>query len=125
MKKREWNIKTLKEHLEILIKERDLKMQQHFESLDRAVNKAETATEKRFESVNEFRSQLADQSRTFIPRLEVEGLLKSMNDKISDLAKLIEKIDNQKSGASLMLAYIISGICALTAVISIIINILK
>lgn len=37
---------------------------------DRAVSKVETANEKRFESVNEFRGQLADQAVTFMPRNE-------------------------------------------------------
>lgn len=40
------------------------------EAADKAIAKAEAATEKRFEGVNEFRGQLADQARTFIPRAE-------------------------------------------------------
>lgn len=40
------------------------------EAADKAIAKAESATEKRFEGVNEFRAQLADQTRTFIPRTE-------------------------------------------------------
>lgn len=40
------------------------------EAADKAIAKAETATEKRFDGVNEFRGQLADQARTFIPRAE-------------------------------------------------------
>lgn len=37
---------------------------------ERAISKQEAAMEKRFESVNEFRGQLADQVRTFMPRSE-------------------------------------------------------
>lgn len=37
-----------------------------------AITKAETATEKRFDSVNEFRQTLSDQTRTFMPRTEAE-----------------------------------------------------
>jgi hypothetical protein len=51
-------------------------------SADRANTKAETATEKRFDSVNEFRATLQDQQRTFIPRAEMEITLKGINDKI-------------------------------------------
>lgn len=40
------------------------------DAADKAIQKAETATEKRFEGVNEFRAQLADQARTFISRTE-------------------------------------------------------
>lgn len=35
-----------------------------------ALDKAERATEKRFDSVNEFRAQLNDQAHTFMPRTE-------------------------------------------------------
>lgn len=38
------------------------------EASDRAIIKSEIATEKRFDAVNEFRAQLADQSSTFLPR---------------------------------------------------------
>lgn len=40
------------------------------DAADKAIAKAEAATEKRFESVNEFRAQLSDQTRTFMPRAE-------------------------------------------------------
>lgn len=51
---------------------------------DRAVSKAELATEKRFEATNEFRSQLADQAQTFMPRAEAEIRLSSLSEKIDD-----------------------------------------
>jgi len=38
----------------------------------KAIEKAEMATEKRFEGVNEFRDQLRDQALTFMPRSEAE-----------------------------------------------------
>lgn len=61
------------------------------EAADKAINKSESATEKRFESVNEFRAQLADQTRTFMPRTEsisrhdrsaeqIEALVKAIAD---------------------------------------------
>ncbi len=58
--------------LERLATEREHQVTVSFAAAKEAVNKAEMATEKRFEGVNEFRSQLADQARTFIPRNEVE-----------------------------------------------------
>jgi hypothetical protein len=59
---------------------------------DKAVTKAEIATEKRFESVNEFRAQLQDQTRTFVAREEANVLFKAMQDKLD----LIQ--DQMKSG---------------------------
>ena len=84
------------EVLRTLIEANDKSYSQRFDSVvtatqaalaaaDRAVNKAETASEKRFESINEFRATLADQQRTLMPRAEAELLMKSINDKIDAL----------------------------------------
>jgi hypothetical protein len=54
-------------------------------SAERANIKAETATEKRFDAVNEFRATLADQASRLMPRAEVEAIIKSQNEKIEDL----------------------------------------
>jgi hypothetical protein len=56
---------------------------------DRAVTKAETAAERRFESVNEFRATLADSARLLMPRLEVEQIVKSLEEKINGIQKLL------------------------------------
>jgi hypothetical protein len=79
-----------------------------------AVTKAEAATEKRFESVNEFRAQLADQTATLMPRAEYvvqhqaladkfEVSAIAINNRIDALSKTLDdKIDyNNKSIADL------------------------
>ena len=58
---------------------------------DRAVQKAEAATEKRFESVNEFRGALDNQQRTLIQRSEVEAVIKGVEEKIGNLTKLMDE----------------------------------
>jgi len=63
---------------------------------DRAVNKAELATEKRFESVNEFRGTLDNQQRTLIPRSEVDVMVKGLEEKISNLVKLLDELRNRE-----------------------------
>lgn len=50
-----------------------------------AVGKAEIASEKRFESVNEFRASLSDAQARNISRTEVEQINKSFTEKIEDL----------------------------------------
>lgn len=55
------------------------------EAAEKAIAKAETATDKRFESVNEFRAQLADQAGRFMPRDESINRHDATADKISDL----------------------------------------
>lgn len=59
---------------------------------DRAVTKAELATEKRFESVNEFRGTLDNQQRTLIPRQEVDVLIKGVDEKIGNLTKQVDQL---------------------------------
>ena len=59
---------------------------------DRAVLKAEVATEKRFESVNEFRGTLDQQQRTLIPRSEVDVLMRGVEEKISSLGKSLDEL---------------------------------
>jgi hypothetical protein len=57
---------------------------------DRAVSKAELAAERRFEAVNEFRGQLADQAVTFLPRNEFDSQHQSTLDKIDELQKSLQ-----------------------------------
>jgi len=65
---------------------------------DRAVNKAELATEKRFESVNEFRATLDNQQRTLIPRSEVSVIQEGLNEKIAQLTKQMDAIQAERIG---------------------------
>jgi len=67
-------------------------------SADRAVQKAETAAEKRFESVNEFRNTLADQQRNLMPRSEVTVMMSAMQEKINALEKTIDGMHAERLG---------------------------
>jgi hypothetical protein len=68
-----------------------------------AATKAETAAEKRFESVNEFRQQLADQSSTFIARPEYLANYNAMGNRVSAL----ETRSNQSTGRTEGVQYIL------------------
>ena len=68
-----------------------------FESSQEAIRKAESATEKRFESVNEFRAVLTDQQQHLVSR----QVLDSVSDKLTaaidrnrdDLDQLSKRLD--------------------------------
>jgi len=88
----EWTIETLKEHFTKLLADAERRFDGQILSqkeavaiamnaADRAVTKAESAAEKRFESVNEFRAALNDNGRLQMPRLEAEGLFRAMGEK--------------------------------------------
>lgn len=83
-----WTVDTLKAHIERILEETDNRYEQRFKAAQEAVTKAETAAEKRFDSVNEFRGQLTDQARSFMPRLESEQRMLTLDDKISALTKV-------------------------------------
>jgi hypothetical protein len=66
-------------------------------SASAAVVKAEQASERRFESVNEFRAQLGDVIRTFMPRAEVEARADANAARITELGRqldiLVSRVD--------------------------------
>lgn len=65
---------------------------------ERAVLKAELASDKRFESVNEFRKTLADQQVTFMPKAEASVVTSSQNTKIQDLKDEVSRLVNERVG---------------------------
>jgi len=81
-----WTIETLKEYVDTLLTERQRAVDSAIAAADRAVIKAEAAAEKRFESVNEFRSQLKDQQSGLITRIEAETEFRAIREKIDGLA---------------------------------------
>ena len=89
-------------------------------SADRANTKAETATEKRFDAVNEFRATLADQQRNLMPRGEVEILIKGLNEKIDALN--LATITRQSKDIGIREG--IGTVVAITSVVSIAVSIL-
>lgn len=66
---------------------------------DRAVAKVETANEKRFESVNEFRGQLADQAATFLPRSEANIRFEGLVEKVDAVRMEIQGLRESRSEA--------------------------
>jgi len=58
-------------------------------SAEKAVSKAEAAAEKRFESVNEFRGQLADQAGTFMSRTESHSIHQLLEARITAISDMV------------------------------------
>jgi hypothetical protein len=73
---------VLDERLHSLIHALDEKLTQTVSSAALARDKYDIAIEKRFDSVNEFRAQLTDQTATFMPRAEMEARLASIAEKV-------------------------------------------
>lgn len=119
-----WTIDSLKAYFEQrlndrddflnrLAAERDKQVSLAFSAAAEAVRKAETAAEKRFDAVNEFRGQLADQARDFMPRNEAELLVKALAEKIDAL------IGTRSQGVNVMIGYILAAVAVLGLIVTI------
>jgi len=124
----EWTIATLKEYVERILHDHAT----HDEAQHRAeqaalatasaqakeaVLKAEAATEKRLEGLNEFRASLTDNQRTLIPRAEAEIRFAALADRIDVLTRESEERREQRSGLSAgwSIALAVFGLISLAA----------
>jgi hypothetical protein len=98
---------------------------------EKATSKAEVAADKRFDSVNEFRSQLADQAATFIPRAEsearmnalaelVEAKFAGLMEKVSELSEYNSRAAGRTVGIGAGWNYLVGFIGLIVAVITIV-----
>lgn len=94
-------------------------------SAEKAVTKAEIAAEKRFESVNEFRAQLADQAATFVSRTEAEAYRLATEAKIEGLKVQLDKLEKRmdlaqgkSAGSAAAIAYAVTAITVVVVVIN-------
>jgi hypothetical protein len=92
-------------------------------SADKAVSKAEIATEKRFESVNEFRQTLSDQTQSFVSRVEFEALRETNAARIADLSSRLDKTEGKSAGLNAGWLYLLGGLSASSIVVSLVIAI--
>ena len=94
------SIISLREYVDIRFEAQEKATATALSNADRAVTKAETATEKRFESVNEFRAALADSARDLMPRQEAERALKVLEDKYGVLERRVNNSESRTGGAT-------------------------
>jgi hypothetical protein len=90
-----------------------------------AVNKADIANEKRFDNVNEFRAQLGDQQRTFMPRAEVETMIKSLGEKLESVVARIDRSESRGQGSQQTWGYIVAAAGVLIGVAGIILAVIR
>lgn len=103
-----------------------------FQSSQRAIDKADDATEKRFEGVNEFRAALSDQATRFV----TAETLKALGDKLEasidrnreDLNSLATRIDLRQgeiAGSRLTygnIAAIVAGVASVIGIVAFLAN---
>lgn len=120
-----WNVYSLKEYVDLALNNLDEKIEQRFISTKDAVDKADRATDKRFESVNEFRQQLNDQARQFVTKEEYKVAHRAIEDKVEQVNVGISRIENRKEGSNLTLLYIVAISSLIFGLVSIVMNIIE
>ena len=80
--------KEFHEHLQSVREETSAAL----DAADKAINKSEVSIEKRFDAVNEFRAQLADQASSFMPRKESDVRMDAVTEKIDANANRINEL---------------------------------
>lgn len=93
-----WTVDSLKEHLDDKIDDLAARLLERAEAQDKAIQKSEAAAEKRFESVNEFRGQLADQVKTFMTRETYEVGHAALESKVDLVKDIVTGIIAEKRG---------------------------
>ena len=117
---RRWTLDTLHEHVQVqlgdlrtLLGERKQAQETGVNAAllaaEKAVAKAETAAEKRFESVNEFRAQLTDQAATFQSREAAELEARRTSEKLQELNDRINRSEGKGLGLHAALAYVLAS----------------
>jgi hypothetical protein len=103
------------------LEERDRRYKEKFEAMegsirasalgtDKALEIARMSVEKRFDSVNEFRQALTEQTATFLRRSEYIIEHKSLTEKIELLMRKVEAAEGKGAGLSSGWAYLVSAI---------------
>lgn len=136
----------LKEYIEALLREKDLRDQQRYDAQDKAVRsameaaekavvKAENAANKRFEGINEFREAYKDIIAQQIPRAEAEQRFTMAAEKhdalvlqttrfqtelLVTLGKLQEAVSSQRARSAAYAAGTAAAVTIMTAVMLII-----
>ena len=112
----EWVLGLVRQLVLSIMDERDKRYQERFEAQQEALGKVEEATEKRFESVNEFRAAMTDRDILYMPRSESlaqhvstlerienhsrEDLVshEAINKRLDNLSKRVDTFEGNVSG---------------------------
>lgn len=116
-----WTVDTLKEHMTQRFADQDKAVQAALLAAKEAVLKAEVASEKRFESVNEFRQQLSDQTNTFLTRNEYAANHSALEDKLTGVVDRMNLADGKTKGSDITMGKIYAAIGAVGAILGILV----
>ena len=110
-----WTVDTLHVHIDTQFRDLVRHLDERFESQQAMVKTALDASDKRFESVNEFRAMVNDQQRQFVLRAEYATAHKSLEDKVDALQS---RVENQAGVTKQTYRFIGFGFAALAIIVT-------
>ena len=119
-----WTVDTLHVHLDQQFQDLRRQLDERFTSQGIALAKVETASERRFESVNEFRALVMDQQRTFITRAEFDAQHKALEDKLDDLTARVDSTSGGSASTRRLVGWGLAGLAIFVTIIVFAANIL-
>jgi hypothetical protein len=135
----DWTVATLHVFLMSVLDERDKRYAQRFADLEtalraalaaseKAIGKAEIATERRFESVNEFRQTLTDQAAQFMTRTEALALTDRNTERIheqgarqQELADRFNRSEGRGTGITAGWGYLVGAVVLIATVVGVVV----
>ncbi len=84
---------------------------------EEAIHKSESATEKRFDGVNQFRDSLADAQLRFMPREVADSQIEEIRKALQVLTGRVDTAAGKSLGASATIGLIIGAITIISAII--------
>ena len=130
-----WTTETALVHLAAMIEALDRRNEQRFVDLEKtvesslesaraAVSKAEAAQDKRMDSMNEFRGQLADQTATLLTRTEYDVAHSGLVERISDVSSRLARIEGRSGGLASGWAYLAGALALMVSIVSVVVAII-
>jgi hypothetical protein len=96
----DWPTDLLKEHLETLMRERDIRYEQRFNAQEAATAEVKSTTDQRFAAVNEFRGAMSDRDRLFMPRAEAEQRINQTDAKVTAMEERVNLAVGRSTGVN-------------------------
>lgn len=118
-----WTIDSLRYHFQQQIDDMRRLLDERYATQTKALDAALVAADKRFDSVNEFRKTLSDQTAGFIPRTEYDAAHDALVDRVNDLNDRINRAEGSTAGVRMSTGVLVSVVTVAVLVIGLIVTV--
>lgn len=120
---------SLKEHFEAILRSMEKALDSRFEAQEKAIRVANEASDKRLDSMNEFRATLSDQNKTFATCTEINAFrdmmkleLEKRDADIESLKLTRAELAGKATQSQVSIAMILSTIGLLVGIVGIVLK---